>query len=336
MKTALRAALLLVLLLLPGCMSAPDVPAAVLESPAPATVPATATPEPTPTATPEPTPEPTPPATPYPGEVRRGYHISTVILQQGENADFSPQETAGRDERLLQFPSLRLPQGRLYSITWEGEGCYPYALEVSSEDQAALIAALESASATPCDLPVAYPILNLCWVSARGDVLFLDLALDTLDGREGVRCETDYRSELQETKYFSESVYFLEGEELRALLARLTEREELPVFSREDVERIEYIYHYYFENKPIVLNEEQEDLVLRIYEAGLVEPGLEKVSILGECRIVLKDGRVVHGLLESGFIGLEDTLMLVPEDLQDELSDMLYEFYQLNEEWFGD
>ena len=84
MKNALRAALLLLaLLLLPGCTS--DVPAAVLESPAPAT----ATPEPTPAATPEPTPEPTPPATPYPGEVRRGYAISTVILQQGENADFA-------------------------------------------------------------------------------------------------------------------------------------------------------------------------------------------------------------------------------------------------------
>lgn len=67
MKNALRAALLLLaLLLLPSCTS--DVPAAVLESPAPAT----ATPELTPTATPEPTPEPTPPATPYPGEVRRG------------------------------------------------------------------------------------------------------------------------------------------------------------------------------------------------------------------------------------------------------------------------
>lgn len=111
MKNALRAALLLLaLLLLPSCTS--DVPAAVLESPAPAT----ATPEPTPAATPEPTPEPTPPATPYPGEVRRGYAISTVILQQGENADFSPQaETAGRDERLLQFSGLRLPQGRLSS-----------------------------------------------------------------------------------------------------------------------------------------------------------------------------------------------------------------------------
>ena len=123
MKNALRAALLLLaLLLLPGCTSAPEVPAAVLESPAPAT----ATPEPTPAAAPEPTPEPTPPATPYPGEVRRGYAISTVILQQGENADFSPQETAGRDERLLQFSGLRLPQGRLYSTAWEGEGCYPY------------------------------------------------------------------------------------------------------------------------------------------------------------------------------------------------------------------
>lgn len=106
MKNALRAALLLLaLLLLPGCTSAPEVPAAVLESPAPAT----ATPELTPTATPEPTPEPTPPATPYPGEHPRGYAEEVVILQQGENADFSPQETAGRDERLLQFSGLRLP-----------------------------------------------------------------------------------------------------------------------------------------------------------------------------------------------------------------------------------
>lgn len=242
MKNALRAALLLLaLLLLPGCTSAPEVPAAVLESPAPAT----ATPELTPTATPEPTPEPTPPATPYPGEVRRGYAISTVILQQGENADFSPQETAGQDERLLQFSGLRLPQGRLYSTAWEGEGCYPYLIDLSAEDQAAVVAALERAPATPCDLSVAYPSLNLCWVSARGDVLFLDLALDTLDGREGVRCEIDYQSELQETKYFSESVYFLESEELRALVARLTERPDLPAFSRGEVERIEYVDHWY-------------------------------------------------------------------------------------------
>lgn len=289
MKNALRAALLLLaLLLLPGCTSAPDVPAAVLESPAPAT----ATPEPTPAATPEPTPEPTPPATPYPGEVRRGYAISTVILQQGENADFSPQETAGRDERLLQFSGLRLPQGRLYSTAWEGEGCYPYLIDLSAEDQAAVIAALERAPATPCDLTAVYPSLNLCWVSARGDVLFLDLALDTLDGREGVRCEIDYQSELQETKYFSESVYFLESEE-------------------------------------------QADLVLRICEAGLVEPGLEKVSILGECRIVLQDGRVLHGLLENGFLGLENTLMRIPEDLQDELQGILNEFRETGEALYG-
>lgn len=289
MKNALRAALLLLaLLLLPGCTSAPDVPAAVLESPAPAT----ATPEPTPAATPEPTPEPTPPATPYPGEVRRGYAISTVILQQGENADFSPQETAGRDERLLQFSGLRLPQGRLYSTAWEGEGCYPYLIDLSAEDQAAVIAALERAPATPCDLTAVYPSLNLCWVSARGDVLFLDLALDTLDGREGVRCEIDYQSELQETKYFSESVYFLESEE-------------------------------------------QADLVLRICEAGLVEPGLEKVSILGECRIVLQDGRVLHGLLENDFLGLENTLMRIPDDLQDELQDILNEFQETGEALYG-
>lgn len=287
MKNALRAALLLLaLLLLPGCTS--DVPAAVQESPAPAT----ATPEPTPAATPEPTPEPTPPATPYPGEVRRGYAISTVILQQGENADFSPQETAGRDERLLQFSGLRLPQGRLSSTAWEGEGCYPYLIDLSAEDQAAVVAALERAPATPCDLSVAYPSLNLCWVSARGDVLFLDLALDTLDGREGVRCEIDYQSELQETKYFSESVYFLESEE-------------------------------------------QADLVLRICEAGLVEPGLEKVSILGECRIVLQDGRVLHGLLENGFLGLENTLMRIPEDLQDELQGILNEFRETGEALYG-
>lgn len=289
MKNALRAALLLLaLLLLPGCTSAPEVPAAVLESPAPAT----ATPEPTPAATPEPTPEPTPPATPYPGEVRRGYAISTVILQQGENADFSPQETAGRDERLLQFSGLRLPQGRLYSTAWEGEGCYPYLIDLSAEDQAAVVAALERAPATPCDLSVAYPSLNLCWVSARGDVLFLDLALDTLDGREGVRCEIDYQSELQETKYFSESVYFLESEE-------------------------------------------QADLVLRICEAGLVEPGLEKVSILGECRIVLQDGRVLHGLLENGFLGLENTLMRIPDDLRDELQGILNEFRETGEALYG-
>lgn len=289
MKNALRAALLLLaLLLLPGCTSAPEVPAAVLESPAPAT----ATPELTSTATPEPTPEPTPPATPYPGEVRRGYAISTVILQQGENADFSPQETAGRDERLLQFSGLRLPQGRLYSTAWEGEGCYPYLIDLSAEDQAAVVAALERAPATPCDLSVAYPSLNLCWVSARGDVLFLDLALDTLDGREGVRCEIDYQSELQETKYFSESVYFLESEE-------------------------------------------QADLVLRICEAGLVEPGLEKVSILGECRILLQDGRVLHGLLENGFLGLENTLMRIPEDLQDELQGILNEFRETGEALYG-
>lgn len=289
MKNALRAALLLLaLLLLPGCTSAPEVPAAVLESPAPAT----ATPELTPAATPEPTPEPTPPATPYPGEVRRGYAISTVILQQGENADFSPQETAGRDERLLQFSGLRLPQGRLYSTAWEGEGCYPYLIDLSAEDQAAVVAALERAPATPCDLSVAYPSLNLCWVSARGDVLFLDLALDTLDGREGVRCEIDYQSELQETKYFSESVYFLESEE-------------------------------------------QADLVLRIYEAGLVEPGLEKVSILGECRILLKDGRVLHGLLESDFLGLENTLMRIPDDLRDELQGILNEFQETGEALYG-
>ena len=286
MKNALRAALLLLaLLLLPGCTSAPEVPAAVLESPAPAT----ATPEPTPAATPEPTPEPTPPATPYPGEVRRGY---AVILQQGENADFSPQETAGRDERLLQFSGLRLPQGRLYSTAWEGEGCYPYLIDLSAEDQAAVVAALERAPATPCDLSVAYPSLNLCWVSARGDVLFLDLALDTLDGREGVRCEIDYQSELQETKYFSESVYFLESEE-------------------------------------------QADLVLRICEAGLVEPGLEKVSILGECRIVLQDGRVLHGLLENGFLGLENTLMRIPDDLRDELQGILNEFRETGEALYG-
>ena len=289
MKNALRAALLLLaLLLLPGCTSAPEVPAAVLESPAPAT----ATPEPTPAATPEPTPEPTPPATPYPGEVRRGYAISTVILQQGENADFSPQETAGRDERLLQFSGLRLPQGRLSSTAWEGEGCYPYLIDLSAEDQAAVVAALERAPATPCDLSVAYPSLNLCWVSARGDVLFLDLALDTLDGREGVRCEIDYQSELQETKYFSESVYFLESEE-------------------------------------------QADLVLRICEAGLVEPGLEKVSILGECRIVLQDGRVLHGLLENGFLGLENTLMRIPDDLRDELQGILNEFRETGEALYG-
>ena len=289
MKNALRAALLLLaLLLLPGCTSAPEVPAAVLESPAPATAP----PEPPPAATPERTPEPTPPATPYPGEVRRGYAISTVILQQGENADFAPAETAGRDERLLQFSGLRLPQGRLYSTAWEGEGCYPYLIDLSAEDQAAVVAALERAPATPCDLPVAYPSLNLCWVSARGDVLFLDLALDTLDGREGVRCEIDYQSELQETKYFSESVYFLESEE-------------------------------------------QADLVLRICEAGLVEPGLEKVSILGECRIVLQDGRVLHGLLENGFLGLENTLMRIPEDLQDELQGILNEFRETGEALYG-
>ena len=332
MKNALRAALLLLaLLLLPGCTSAPEVPAAVLESPAPAT----ATPELTPAATPEPTPEPTPPATPYPGEVRRGYAISTVILQQGENADFSPQETAGRDERLLQFSGLRLPQGRLYSTAWEGEGCYPYLIDLSAEDQAAVVAALERAPATPCDLSVAYPSLNLCWVSARGDVLFLDLALDTLDGREGVRCEIDYQSELQETKYFSESVYFLESEELRALVARLTERPDLPAFSRGEVERIEYVDHWYLESEPIVLREEQADLVLRIYEAGLVEPGLEKVSILGECRILLQDGRVLHGLLENGFLGLENTLMRIPDDLQDELQGILNEFQETGEALYG-
>lgn len=289
MKNALRAALLLLaLLLLPGCTSAPEVPAAVLESPAPAT----ATPELTPAATPEPTPEPTPPATPYPGEHPRGYAEEVVILQQGENADFSPQETAGRDERLLQFSGLRLPQGRLYSTAWESEGCYPYLIDLSAEDQAAVVAALERAPATPYDLSVAYPSLNLCWVSARGDVLFLDLALDTLDGREGVRCEIDYQSELQETKYFSESVYFLESEE-------------------------------------------QADLVLRICEAGLVEPGLEKVSILGECRIVLQDGRVLHGLLENGFLGLENTLMRIPEDLRDELQGILNEFQETGEALYG-
>ena len=267
--------------------------------------------------------------------MRRGYAISTVILQQGENADFSPQETAGRDERLLQFSGLRLPQGRLYSTAWEGEGCYPYLIDLSAEDQAAVVAALERAPATPCDLSVAYPSLNLCWVSARGDVLFLDLALDTLDGREGVRCEIDYQSELQETKYFSESVYFLESEELRALVARLTERPDLPAFSRGEVERIEYVDHWYLGSEPIVLREEQADLVLRICEAGLVEPGLEKVSILGECRIVLQDGRVLHGLLENGFLGLENTLMRIPDDLQDELQGILNEFRETGEALYG-
>ena len=102
MKNALRAALLLLaLLLLPGCTS--DVPAAVLESPAPAT----ATPEPTPAATPEPTPEPTPPATPYPGEHRGGYAEEVVILQQGENADFAPAETSG----CCNFPACACRRG---------------------------------------------------------------------------------------------------------------------------------------------------------------------------------------------------------------------------------
>ena len=169
----------------------------------------------------------------------------------------------------------------------------------------------------------------------QGDVLFLDLALDTLDGREGVRCEIDYQSELQETKYFSESVYFLESEELRALVARLTERPDLPAFSRGEVERIEYVDHWYLGSEPIVLREEQADLVLRIYEAGLVEPGLEKVSILGECRIVLQDGRVLHGLLESGFLGLENTLMRIPDDLQDELQGILNEFRETGEALYG-
>ena len=208
-------------------------------------------------------------------------------------------------------------------------------IDLSAEDQAAVVAALERAPATPCDLSVAYPSLNLCWVSARGDVLFLDLALDTLDGREGVRCEIDYQSELQETKYFSESVYFLESEELRALVARLTERPDLPAFSRGEVERIEYVNHWYLGSEPIVLREEQADLVLRIYEAGLVEPGLEKVSILGECRILLKDGRVLHGLLESGFLGLENTLMRIPDDLQDELQGILNEFRETGEALYG-
>ena len=208
-------------------------------------------------------------------------------------------------------------------------------IDLSAEDQAAVVAALERAPATPCDLSVAYPSLNLCWVSARGDVLFLDLALDTLDGREGVRCEIDYQSELQETKYFSESVYFLESEELRALVARLTERPDLPAFSRGEVERIEYVDHWYLESEPIVLREEQADLVLRIYEAGLVEPGLEKVSILGECRIVLQDGRVLHGLLENDFLGLENTLMRIPDDLRDELQGILNEFRETGEALYG-
>lgn len=208
-------------------------------------------------------------------------------------------------------------------------------IDFSAEDQAAVVAALERAPATPCDLSVAYPSLNLCWVSARGDVLFLDLALDTLDGREGVRCEIDYQSELQETKYFSESVYFLESEELRALVVRLTERPDLPAFSRGEVERIEYVDHWYLGSEPIVLREEQADLVLRICEAGLVEPGLEKVSILGECRILLQDGRVLHGLLESGFLGLENTLMKIPDDLRDELQGILNEFRETGEALYG-
>ena len=80
---------------------------------------------------------------------------------------------------------------------------------------------------------------------------------------------------------------------------------------------------------------QQADLVLRIYEAGLVEPGLEKVSILGECRILLKDGRVLHGLLENGFLGLENTLMRIPEDLQDELQGILNEFRETGEALYG-
>ena len=118
-------------------------------------------------------------------------------------------------------------------------------------------------------------------------------------------------------------------------MARLTERPDLPAFSRGEVERIEYVDPWYLGSEPIVLREEQADLVLRIYEAGLVEPGLEKVSILGECRIVLQDGRVLHGLLENGFLGLENTLMRIPDDLQDELQGILNEFRETGEALYG-
>ena len=101
------------------------------------------------------------------------------------------------------------------------------------------------------------------------------------------------------------------------------------------MERIEYVNHWYLESEPIVLREEQADLVLRICEAGLVEPGLEKVSILGECRILLQDGRVLHGLLENGFLGLENTLMRIPDDLRDELQGILNEFQETGEALYG-
>ena len=66
-----------------------------------------------------------------------------------------------------------------------------------------------------------------------------------------------------------------------------------------------------------------------------MEPGLEKVSILGECRILLQDGRVLHGLLENDFLGLENTLMRIPDDLQDELQDILNEFQETGEALYG-
>lgn len=106
MKNALRAALLLLaLLLLPGCTS--DVPAAVLESPAPAT----ATPEPTPAATPEPTPEPTPPATPYPGEHRGSYAEEVVILQQGKTPISRRRRRRGGTSGCCNFPACACRRG---------------------------------------------------------------------------------------------------------------------------------------------------------------------------------------------------------------------------------
>ena len=50
---------------------------------------------------------------------------------------------------------------------------------------------------------------------------------------------------------------------------------------------------------------------------------------------MLQDGRVLHGLVENGFLGLENTLMRIPDDLQDELQGILNEFRETGEALYG-
>lgn len=272
-----------------------------------------------PQALPEVTPGPTPMQSPTPepsaevwtvdpeavrAQVKNEGSVLGVLLSRGGNCSVAPEAIIeeGSEEVTFEEGRMRLPSGAFYAIAREGRLCYPVLLDWDVGQQQALVECLTQARFREVEyaeiMGFFEPSVHLVYITRQDEVWDFEVSRDA--GRELAPIVCSLRNaQGGDQRYFA-----VEGEGLDALLDEewRVRQPELP--GAEDIVRAEVVN--YATGERMQLGEQEVDRMLALMERSEVEMRGEKVSVYCEMIWEMASGETLHGVVASGYIGLED------------------------------